>query len=176
MDIVGSTFTSVVTSAKSTAANLTTDQTRDKVVEGLSSARDGASQGLAVVADKTKESLEVAGTVTAEGLSVVAEKTKQGAEVFYGGLQASGTVVKDKLDETGITDSAVAAGGYVAGGAKVAGGFVYEKGSEGLSMLNNKIDEHESLANAKRAAAEKASQASAYVSSFFGWGKSAEAV
>lgn len=104
----------------------------------------------------------MAGSVTKEGFSVVAEKTKMGAQVVY-----------DKLDETGITDTAKVAGGYVADSAKATGNYVYEKGSVGISMLNSKIDEHETLAQAKRAAAEKASQASAYVSSFFGWGKSA---
>jgi len=72
--------------------------------------------------------------------------------------------VRDKLDETGITD-----------GAKVVGGYAYATGAAGVSMLNARIEENENLAYAKATAAKKASEAASYVSGFFGWGSSAAA-
>ena len=140
----------------------------------MDSAREGVASGYNTVSTKTKESFQIAGTVTKEGLDVVADKTYQGMGILSDGLSASGAVLKGKLDETGVTDTASNAAGHVAVGAKIAGGYVYEKGSAGVSMLNDKIEEHETLAQAKRTAAEKANQATAYVSSFFGWGKPAE--
>lgn len=140
----------------------------------MDSAREGVSAGYNSVSAKTKESLEVASSVTKEGFEVVVDKTSQGMGMLSEGLSASGAVLKTKLDEAGITETATAAAGTVAEGAKFAGGYVYEKGAIGVSMLNEKIEEHETLAKAKRAAAEKASQATAYVSNFFGWGKPAE--
>ena len=54
--------------------------------------------------------------------------------------------MKMKLDETGITD-----------GAKAAGGYVYSKGAEGFGFVNSKIDENETLSSMKKSAAAGAS-------------------
>lgn len=109
---------------------------KENVYSGLSSARDSASAGAGVAYERSSEFMANAGTVTKESLDHAAEKTKEGALYTYEvGLEA-GTTVKTKLfDDTGITDHAVAAGGYV-----------YSTGSQGVSYVNSKIDENETLA------------------------------
>ncbi len=97
--------------------------------------------------EKSSELMSSAGTVTKDGLDFAAEKSKQGAETIYNAGVDAKTAL---LDDTGITDGAVAAGGYVyeksaqglttaktkliddtgiADGAAAAGGYVYEQGS-----------------------------------------------
>lgn len=88
----------------------------------------------------------VSAGITQEGLCLVrdnaAEKTKDSASLFYEvGADISGTV-KGKMDETGITD-----------GAKVAGGFVLEKGAAGVSYINDSIDQNPTLASIKTSTA-----------------------
>ena len=103
-------------------------------------------------------------------------------------MKSGASAAKGKLDETGVTDGAMIAGGMVAVSAKAAGGYVYEKGATGLSFVNDKIEENPTLAGAKTKAAEgasqmakgasqvaqgatqMASQAAGYMGSFFGWG------
>ena len=52
---------------------------------------------------------------------------------------------------------------------------MYEQGTSGLSYVSSKIDENESLAAAKRTAAEKASSAVNFMSSWMGWSGGAQA-
>lgn len=77
--------------------------------------------------------------MTAEGASKAYEVTAEGAHKVYEVSAAGGAVVMNKLDEVGVTD-----------GVKAAGGYVYEKGSDGLSFVNSKIEENETLSGLKK--------------------------
>ena len=93
-----------------------------------------------------------------------------GAGAIYEVGADAGSAIKGKLDETGITDSAVAASGYVYEKGATAATVVVGAGSSGLAAVNAKIEENETLANMKAQAAEKANTAATYMSSLFGWG------
>ena len=105
--------------------------------------------------------------------------------------------MRHKMDESGITDGAAAAGSYVVDGAKTAGGYVVDgaktagglvvaASAAGLTAVNERIEQNETLAGIKRQATDGASQAasyasegarraSTYVSGLLGWGASAQA-
>ena len=119
----------------------------------------------------------VSAGITQEGLCLArdsaAEKTKDSASIFYEvGVDISGTV-KGKMDETGFTDGAKVAGGFVlensvAGartvkdkmdetgitdGAIVAGEVVLEMGVASVSYINDSIDQNPTLAGIKTSTA-----------------------
>ncbi len=105
---------------------------------GLNSARDSARVGAGVAIEKSSELMSSAGTVTKDGLDFAAEKSKQGAETIYNAGVGAKTAL---LDDTGSTDGAVAAGGYV-----------YEKSAQGLTTAKTKLIDDTGIADGAAAA------------------------
>ena len=93
-----------------------------------------------------------------------------GAGAIYEVGCDAGNTVKTKLDESGITEKAKMAGGYVYATGEAAATTVIGAGQSGVSAINAKIEENPTLANMKKQAADGANQAATYMSSLFGWG------
>ena len=72
------------------------------------------------------------------------------------------SAVKAKMDDTGITDK-----------AKSAGGFVYDTGAAGVGYVSSAIDSNPTLASAKTAAATGVGQAASYMGSLWSGGLAA---
>ena len=177
--LVQSTVTSVYTKAATAAANVDTDDAAEKakasLVTGASYAKESVSVGAGVAMQKGSEAYELTAEYTKYGLDQAAEKTQMAAGAIYDVGCDAGSAVKSRLDETGITDKAKAAGGYVYSTGEAAATTVIGAGYAGMTAVNAKIDESTTLANMKKQAAEGANQAATYMSSLFGWGTGAAA-
>lgn len=148
---------------------------------GLSTAKDGVAAGANIAVQKSSEAVNFVGNQTLETMDWTAENMKKGAGHIYEASYSTGSALRDKLDETGVTDRASQA----AESAKVAGGYVLATGAAGVSFVNSKIDENETLSNIKSTASQGAQQAAAAAStaakqamssmtSWFGWGGSSQ--
>lgn len=114
-------------------------------------AKEHVSAGLDVAKENMKTGLEFTKDGVVAGYEVTKEKATE-----------AGTLIKDKLDETGITD-----------GVKTAGSAAYSAGLAGAGFVNSKIEANPTLASAKAATTQKASQAANYAMSWFGYGGAA---
>ena len=150
-------------------ATAMTNESLGYAKEGFEYASSKTKDGLEYASTKTKDGLDFASEVTKDGYSYAKDKTVAGTGAILVGAASASTVVKGKLDETGVTDT-----------AKQAGSYVYETGASGVSYVNEKIEANPTLASAKTAAAqtatvaataaaETASKAASYLSGFF-WG------
>ncbi len=63
--------------------------------------------------------------------------------------------VKTKLDEKGVTEFASTAADKVTTGTKLLGGFLFSKAKQASSVVNEKIDKNEKLAQARDTTKEK---------------------
>lgn len=67
----------------------------------------------------------------------------------------TGTKVKEKLDDIGVTDAAVTAAQKVKMGGLVVGGFIASTAKTAGSKINEKIDQNDKLAHARDVTKEK---------------------
>ena len=105
---------------------------------------------------KDNEKLNSAASATGDAFKRAGTFTKE-----------TGSKMKEKLDDAGVTDAAVNLGSKIKAGGMFVGGFLYEKASAAGSKINEKIDNNEKLHNAKDVTKEKFGVAAKAVGS--GW-------
>lgn len=149
------------------------------MVAGLTTAKRGVVAGGQAAYAAAGQGVDYVGSSTLETMDWTAERMKHGAGRLAEASYSTGAALRDKMDETGVSDRASQA----AASARAAGGTVYASGAAGVSFVSQKIDENETLAGMKSTASAGASQAAAAasaaaatavssVSSWFGWGAS----
>lgn len=81
-------------------------QLKESVYSGLSTAKDGVQSGAYVALEKSTRAVNYAGTATMETMDWTAENMKKSYSSVYEASYNTGAALRDKIDETGITDRA----------------------------------------------------------------------
>ena len=129
-------------------------QNQEVVFNNLSEVGETAMTGLTETASATKAAVT-------SGAHSAREGAKYAGSQIYAGGAAAGSAVKNKLDETGVSEVAKNAANSVVTNAKYAG-----------SVVNEKIEANPTLSNMKRQTTQKMGQAAAYMGNLVGWGSS----
>ena len=91
--------TNTAIKATETASSLQTEETRQKI-------KDGLWNGVESTKGKLIETNEKVGKMTTDTMDWTAEKLSKGYGQVYDRSYAAGEAFRDKLDETGLTDRA----------------------------------------------------------------------